>query len=120
VRHGSEAPKEYRDGKSLARAEPVHESADEYQSGGIRQLEGEHDIAVIDLAPVQVGLKRWFQQADDLAIDVVHRCGKEQQSANEPAIIPDLTGWTCGLRVNRWCADAVFHDRHKTSNNRPG
>src|SRR4029077_10707232 len=53
---------------------------------------GEHDVAVIDLAPAQFALQRRLEDPDHLAIDVIDRGGQEQQPADRPAHAADASG----------------------------
>ena len=68
-----------------ARANPVDQLAEDEVADGIGDLEPEHDVAVVDLAPVELLRQRRLENADDLAVDVVERRGGEEQRADDPA-----------------------------------
>ena len=62
---------------------------DDRQPMRVRELEGQHDVAVVELAPAELLLQRRLQDADHLPIDVVDRRGEEQQRADPPPIVAD-------------------------------
>ncbi len=87
--HCRHAPEQDRERKAFARSQPVHESAGKQQASRIGELEGEDDIAVVNLIPPDLALKSLLQQSNDLAINVVDGCGNEQQRTNHPAVVRD-------------------------------
>src|SRR5688572_9550830 len=86
VRDGREAPEHDEDREAGLRAEPIDHAPGEEQADRVRELEREHDVRVVQLAPAELGLQRGLEDPEDLAIDVVDRRGEEQQSADHPAV----------------------------------
>jgi hypothetical protein len=81
------------DGRAQAHscADADDHAAGDGEPDGIGQLEGHHDVAVVDLAPARLLLQCRLQDADDLSIDVVDRRGEKQQPTDPPAIAADAT-----------------------------
>ena len=100
VRHRRNAPDNERDDEALLRPQPIDHPAGKEKGDGVRELEREDDVGVIDLGPAELLLKGRLQDADDLAIDVVDRRGKEQQRADDPAEPPDRSGHRLGSDRN--------------------
>ena len=98
------------------RAEPIHHPAGEQEPDRVGELEREDDVGVVDLAPAELLLQRRLQDADDLPVDVVDRRRKEQQRADDPAVVaarvPVAAPWPAAADVGsggsasrRQCSD---------------
>src|SRR5205807_2928892 len=113
VGHGRQAPQKYRQGKSPARSQPIHDSPDEQQPGRISYLEGKNDVAVIDLVPVEFRLERGLQQANYLPVDIIDRSREEEQTADHPAAVSCRRNWRGRFDRNVRDTDFVNHLGHK-------
>src|SRR5678816_2355013 len=80
-------PHHNRDGVSQTRADSVDDAARNGHDQRIGELKPEHDPAVIGLIPAKLGLQRWLENAEDLAIDVIDGGCEKQKTADQPADI---------------------------------
>jgi hypothetical protein len=86
MRHMADRPDHDGDGIARARADLVDDLAKAEVAQRIGQLEPEDDGGIGVLVPAEFGLKRGFEHADHLPVDVIHRRRREQQPADDPAI----------------------------------
>jgi hypothetical protein len=77
------------DGISDPGSNPIDEPAREQKADRIGEREGRADPAVVAVGPADLAAKRRRQDAEDGAVDVVDRGGKEQQRADAPAQTAD-------------------------------
>ena len=69
--HGGEAPYCNRERVADPRAEPIDDRASRHQPDGVGGLKRGDDVAVVDLAPMQVALQLRREDSQHLTIDVV-------------------------------------------------
>ena len=118
VRHRRDTPEDECERVAHFRPDPVDDRAHQQQANRVRQLKREDDVRVVDFVPAQIVLKRRFQNADHLPVDVVDRGGEEQQRANHPAETPDAhTGCGGGGQSDgRWRGHhSAFRDSRSTT-----
>src|SRR5205085_6982727 len=87
VRHRRDAPHDNGERKPFPDSEAIDDPAHHQKADRVRNLEREYDVAVIDLAPMELLLESRLQNTDDLPVDVVDRCCKKQEPANDPSIM---------------------------------
>ena len=85
-RHGREAPQHDRDGKCLARPQPVREPSGHHKADRVRHFERGRDISIGDVVPADLLAKGHLKIAENSAVDVGHHRGEEQQAANHPSV----------------------------------
>ena len=85
VGHRRQAPEQDRQGVTEPDAQAVDEPAGARVADGIGDLEGEDDVAVVDLVPAELLGQIGLENADHLAVDVVEGRGEEQQGTDAPA-----------------------------------
>lgn len=88
VGHGGEAPQDHGQGESAPRAHPIHDATGQQQADGVGQLEAENDGGInAFVAPLKFLHQRRFEDADDLAVNVIDGRGEEEKCTNDPAIM---------------------------------
>jgi hypothetical protein len=90
MRHMADGPDHDGDGVTRPRAEFVDDAPEAEIAQRIGQLEPEDDGGIGVLIPAEFGLQRGLEHADHLPVDVIDSGGREQQSADHPAIAPGL------------------------------
>ena len=87
MRHRGQAPNRDGQGQTRTHADAVHEPPHDQVADGIGQRERIDDRAVVGRRPMELVAQIRAQDAEDLAIDVAHRRGEEQQAANHPTVM---------------------------------
>src|SRR5262249_52055538 len=85
-RDRSNAPDDNRSRKAGPDADAIEQASREQQSDAIREAEPRYDVAVLDLAPMQLALQRRCENAEDLSVDVADRGRAEEQRDDGPSI----------------------------------
>jgi hypothetical protein len=89
MRHVRDRPDHYRDRVAEAGAEHVHDAAEADVADRVGELEPEHDVAVVLLAPTELLAQHRLEHADHLPVDVVDRGRGEEQRDDHPAVAAD-------------------------------
>src|SRR5262249_5335047 len=84
---GGKTPDREHHGKADACSNTIDKSSCQQEADRICRLEGSDDPAILDFIPADDALQFGSEYADDLAIDVVDRRGKEKKRADVPAIV---------------------------------
>src|SRR6185503_4821931 len=88
VAHGGEAPHCNCERVPDPRAEPIDDRTGRDQPDRVSGLERSDDVAVVDLAPMQLALQLRGEDSQHLTIDVVDGRCRQQQRADAPAVPP--------------------------------
>ncbi len=105
--HRRYAPENDGERKTFARADAIDQAADTEQTDRVRKLKREDHPTVTNFSPTDFGLQRRFENADDLAIDVVDGRREEEERTYHP---PSISNRGC-TRINA--------DRSVRLNHRP-
>ena len=81
-----QCPERERDRITDAGADPVDDRAEAEVTDCVGGLEPEHDVGILGLGPLQLGLQGRLQHADRLPVDVVDGRCREQQRADQPPV----------------------------------
>ena len=92
MQYGTKAPYDDSDGVAQFAAKFVEHPSAHQHADAIGHLEGRHDIAIVSLRPSQIVLDVRLQQTNDLTVDIVDGCGKEDQCHYRPSD-------SCGLHA---------------------
>src|SRR5205085_5487757 len=85
VRHRRETPEKNRNGIADLCAVTVDEPAEAEQADGIGTLKCGVDQSELLVAPAELAIEKFFDQRENLTIDVVDRSREKQQCAYDPA-----------------------------------
>ena len=86
VRNRRQTPHDDGHGKAGAGAKLVDHPPRDQEADGIRQLKRKDDVAVVDLTPAKLLLKRRLEDPDHLPVDVVDRGSEEEERADHPPV----------------------------------
>ena len=90
VRSGRDAPHNRSGCQTKPNADLVSQPSHASIADGIGDGEEEDDVAEIGFSEMQIALNCWLEHAKDVAIHIVDRGDREQQTTDNPAVV---AGW---------------------------
>src|SRR5918993_5435614 len=98
--NGSQAPEKCCEEISHFRTYLVDNTAGEHHTQRIGYLKCNFDIGIVTVVPIEFSRQIGFQQADNLAVDVIYGGSEENERANCPPILSNVLIYCIGVFRN--------------------